>query len=171
MRNWTRLSVHLVVLCPLGLSMACGGQSPPLEPVSASGTPETYVPGLGEMMSLQQMRHTKLWLAEEAGNWELASYEIDELSEGFDDVVAYHPTHKESPVDPKDAIPRMVVEPLAELRSAVEHEDRAAFVQAFETLTTACNNCHDATDFGFNRVQRPDSNPYPNQVFAPTSKP
>jgi hypothetical protein len=30
----------------------------------------------------------------------------------------------------------------------------------------ACNNCHQATNFGFNRVQRPESNPYPNQLFA-----
>ena len=30
---------------------------------------EPYTPGLGEMMTLQQMRHTKLWLAGDAGNW------------------------------------------------------------------------------------------------------
>jgi len=26
---------------------------------------------------------------------------------------------------------------------------------------------HQATNFGFNRVQRPTMNPYPNQVFGP----
>jgi hypothetical protein len=36
-------------------------------------------------------------------------------------------------------------------------------------LTAACNNCHVATNFGFNRVQRPASNPYPNQVFEPAT--
>ena len=58
---------------------------------------EAYAPGLGEIMTLQQMRHTKLWLAGEAGNWDLAAYEIKELGEGFDDVVKFHPTHEESP--------------------------------------------------------------------------
>jgi hypothetical protein len=27
---------------------------------------EAYAPGLGELMTLQQMRHTKLWLAAQA---------------------------------------------------------------------------------------------------------
>ena len=73
---------------------------------------EAYTPGLGEIMTLQQMRHTKLWLAGQAENWDLAVYELDELGEGFDDVLQYHPTHEGSPLDPKDAIPRIVLEPL-----------------------------------------------------------
>src|SRR5262249_46301319 len=43
-------------------------------------------PGLGEIMALQQMRHSKLWFAGSAGNWPLAEYELDELKEGFGDV-------------------------------------------------------------------------------------
>ena len=121
----------------------------------------------GELMTLQQMRHTKLWLAGQAGNWELAVYELDELGEGFDDVVKFHPMHKDSPVAPKDAIPRMMTQPLADLRAVVTKKDSAAFAQTYDFLTTACNNCHQATNFGFNRVQRPDTNPYPNQVFSP----
>jgi hypothetical protein len=134
------------------------------EPPAA--TAEAYVPGLGEIMSLQQMRHAKLWLAGQAENWELAAYEIDELGEGFDDVVKFHPTHKDSPVAPKEAIPRMVTEPLAELRAAVGKKDAAAFVIAYDALTKACNNCHQATNFGFNTVQTPATNPFPNQLFT-----
>jgi hypothetical protein len=128
---------------------------------------EAYAPGLGELMTFQQMRHTKLWLAGQAANWDLAAYELDELGEGFDDIIKFHPTHKDSPVAPKDAIPRMVTQPLADLRQAVGKKDSAAFTQGYDALTMACNNCHQATNFGFNRVQRPQSNPYPNQVFAP----
>jgi hypothetical protein len=116
-------------------------------------------------MSLQQMRHVKLWFAGQAQNWELADYELDELGEGFDDIVKYHPTHKDSPVAPKDAVPRMVNEPLKELRDAVEKKDHGAFVTAYDSLTSACNSCHRATNFGFNLVQTPTTNPYPNQVF------
>ena len=155
---------HLVALCGAALLIAACGRT------SSSGTPtgtdERFVPGLGELMSLQQMRHVKLWLAGEAGNWELADYEIDELGEGFDDIVKFHPTHKDSPVAPKDAIPRMVTQPLSDVRTAISRKDGAAFTQAYDALTAACNNCHQATNFGFNRVQRPESNPYPNQVFA-----
>jgi hypothetical protein len=129
--------------------------------------PEVYAPGLGELMTFQQMRHTKLWLAGQAGNWDLAAYELDELGEGFDDIVKFHPTHKDSPVAPKDAIPRMVTQPLADLRQAVASKDSATFAQRYDALTAACNNCHQATNFGFNRVQRPQTNPYPNQAFSP----
>ena len=134
--------------------------------VAGCGRSDAYVPGLGEIMSLQQMRHAKLWLAGQAENWELAAYELDELGEGFDDVVKFYPVHKDSPVAPRDAIPRMITEPLASLRAAVDKKDLAAFTQAYDTLSAACNSCHQATNFAFNVVQRPTTNPYPNQLFA-----
>ena len=121
-------------------------------------------------MSAQQMRHTKLWFAGEAGNWSLAAYEVDELGEGFDDVLKFHPTHKDSPVAPQDAMPRMVTEPLTALRTAVESKNAAAFAQAYDTFTAACNRCHEAMNFAFNVVQRPTSNPYPDQVFKPVAR-
>jgi hypothetical protein len=154
----TRVLTGLIVLVLLG--SACRQVAPA----------ETYTPGLGELMTLQQMRHIKLWLAGEAGNWDLASYEIKELGEGFDDILKYHPTHEESPVAPKDAIPKMVTAPLADLRGVVEKKDSAAFEPAFDAFTASCNNCHQATNFSFNVVQRPTMNPYPNQVFAPAVK-
>src|SRR5262245_17323508 len=122
------------VFAVFAVMAACGRRS----------SPEPYAPGLGEMMSLQQMRHAKLWLAGEAENWELADYELDEIGEGFDDIVTFHPTHKDSPVAPKDAIPRMVTEPLKLLRGAVDKKDAAAFAQAYDALTAACNSCHQA---------------------------
>src|SRR5262252_3571133 len=93
-----------------------GTTAPAPAPAAAApgGAPanEAYEPGLGEIMSLQQMRHTKLWLAASNSNWPLADYELKELGEGFDDIVKYHPTHEESPVAPKDAIPKMIPGPL-----------------------------------------------------------
>jgi hypothetical protein len=53
---------------------------------------EGYSPGLDEIMSLQQMRHSKLWFAGNARNWDLAGYEVDELKEGFEDVAKLSPT-------------------------------------------------------------------------------
>ena len=114
----TRNFMTAVLLALLG--SACR-QTAPAEP---------YTPGLGELMTLQQMRHTKLWLAGQAGNWALAGYEIKELGEGFDDILKYHPTHEESPVAPKDAIPRIVTAPVADLRAVVEQTRRRAMVVA-----------------------------------------
>jgi hypothetical protein len=161
-----RAFVLLSVAFPLVLAAACRPQSTPAAGGTPVAAPEAYVPGLGEMMSLQQMRHAKLWFAGQAGNWELAAYEIDELGEGFDDIVKFHPTHKDSPVAPKDAIPRMVTEPLKDLRAAIDKKDSQTFERAYNSLTTACNSCHKATNFAFNAVQTPATNPFPNQVFA-----
>ena len=151
----------------LVLCSGCRAGSQSNDGAGSASPSDGFVPGLGELMSLQQMRHVKLWFAGQAANWDLADYEVDELGEGFDDIVKYHPTHKDSPVAPKEAIPRMVTQPLADLRTAIKRKDAQAFTQSFDALTAACNNCHEATNFGFNRVQRPASNPYPNQVFAP----
>lgn len=128
--------------------------------------PEPYAPGLGEIMALQQMRHTKLWLAGEAGNWPLAAYELDELDEGFEDAVRFHPAHKASPVPIAQVIEKIMTQPLKDARAAVAAKDATAFATAFDALTDGCNRCHQATDFGFNVVTRPSVNPYPNQVFA-----
>jgi len=127
---------------------------------------QTYVPELGELMLLQQARHAKLWLAGEAGNWPLAAYELKELDEGFDAIVTYHPAEDGSPVAPRDAIPRMITTPLADLRDAVSRQDGASFVARYDALTTACNNCHQAMNVGFNRLQVPEGNPFPDQVFT-----
>ncbi len=129
--------------------------------------PALYVPGLGELMTLTQMRHAKLWFAGEAGNWKLAAYELDELREGFDDVVRYHPTHKDSPVPINEAVEKIMTGPLASLDEAIRHADRAAFRSAYGAVTDACNRCHQATNFGFNVVRRPETNSFSNQSFAP----
>lgn len=134
--------------------------------VSCAQPNESYAPGLGEIMTLQQMRHTKLWLAAEAGNWPLAAYELDELNEGFEDAVHFHPTHKESPVPIAEVVEKIMTQPLKDARAAVEAKDAAAFPPAFDAVTDGCNRCHKATNFGFNVVTRPAANPYPNQVFA-----
>lgn len=165
-----RLLVYLAVGLSLTLATACRQPSTPASSGSPAAAREPYVPGLGEMMSLQQMRHVKLWFAGRAENWDLAAYEVDELGEGFDDIVKFHPTHKDSPVAPKDAIPRIVTEPLKELRGAIDKKDSRAFEDAFDGFTASCNSCHQATNFGFNRVQRPATNPYPNQVFSKSSQ-
>jgi hypothetical protein len=165
------MSARVLVPAIVGLlAVSACRQQPAAPPETPSSAAEAYAPGLGEIMTLQQMRHTKLWFAGEAKNWDLAAYELEELGEGFDDVIKFHPTHKDSPVAPKDAIPRMVTEPLMELQATIEKKDAAAFAPAYDKFTAACNSCHEAMNFGFNVVQRPSGNPYPNQIFTPVHK-
>jgi hypothetical protein len=126
-----------------------------------------YSPGLGEIMTLTQMRHIKLWFAGEAANWPLADYELDELEEGFTDAARFHPTHKDAPRPLTELIPEFTAPPLRALRSAVAGRDAASFVAAYDSLTASCNGCHQAAGFSLNVVTRPTTNPYSNQDFRP----
>jgi hypothetical protein len=128
---------------------------------------ESYTPGLGEIMTLNQMRHAKLWFAGQAGNWELAEYELEELNEGFEDVARFHPTHKDVELPIPKLISTIMTPPLNEVEEVAKAKDQERFVKAFDELTDACNRCHQATKFGFNVVIRPTANPYPNQEFQP----
>jgi hypothetical protein len=129
--------------------------------------PAPFMPGLGEIMSLTQMRHAKLWFAGEAGNWPLADYELDELKEGLDDAATFHPTHKDAEMPLPALIEKIMNEPIAQVRKAVAAHDQAAFATAFDALTGACNACHRAAKFDFNVVTRPAANAYTNQRFEP----
>jgi hypothetical protein len=116
------------------------------------------LPGLGEIMTLQQLRHIKLWFAGHGGNWPLADYEIGELEEGFDDV---------NKLLGGDTVEKQVGGPIKALEKAVADKSRAEFDTAFDSLSTGCNSCHHALDHGFIVIQRPTLLPYSNQNFAP----
>ena len=126
-----------------------------------------FVPGLGEIMTLTQMRHAKLWFAGQAANWSLAGYELDELNEGMQDAATFHPTHKDAPLPIPALIEKIMTDPIQRLEKAISAHDGSGFTQAFDALTEACNSCHRATNFGFNVVTRPSVNPYSNQSFQP----
>ena len=127
---------------------------------------DNFTPGLGEIMAQSANRHVKLWFAGQAQNWDLAAYEVDELHEGFADAAKYHPTHKQI----KQSIPELIVQnldqPLAGLAQAIKDKDLPAFSANYANLTAGCNACHQATEFGFNRVTQPTFNPFANQAFG-----
>jgi hypothetical protein len=115
-------------------------------------------PGLGEIMTLQQLRHIKLWFGGHAGNWPLADYEVGELEEGFDDV---------NKLLGGDTVEKQVGAPVKALEKAIADKDRAAFEAAFDKLSAGCNSCHRTLDHGFIVIKRPTLMPYSNQSFAP----
>jgi hypothetical protein len=118
---------------------------------------ELYVPRIGEIMALQQIRHIKLWFAGRSGNWPLADYEIDALKEGFEDV---------NRLIGGDTVEQAVGAAVSALEKAVDAKDRAAFTDAFDRLSAGCNSCHHALDHAFIVIQRPALLPYTDQSFA-----
>jgi len=154
----------LIVLAGLSLAIGCAVAR---ADKSASGARNrAYAPGLGEVMSLQQARHVKLWLAGEQRNWALAAYELDELREGFADASALHPGFEGVPV--AALIAQLTPAPLHALGKAIEAKDPAGFASSFDGLTAACNACHRAARHGFIVITRPSGPAFGNQQFAPS---
>ncbi len=127
-----------------------------------------YEPGLIEFMAHVQSHHTKIWLAGNARNWELADYQAEELEELLEDVAKRVPVYKEVPVG--KMIEATAIPPISDIKAAVKARDSKAFAAAYDKLTSACNACHEAANRGFVVIQRPTSSPFPNQSFAPKRK-
>jgi len=150
--------------CVVGVWLAVSALLPLVSVASdvsgeASVAKKSYAPGLGEIMTATQMRHIKLWFAGQAGNWKLANYEVDELEEGFEDAINFHPQRTE-------LLEKVVELPLKQMRRAIAEKSANKFRAAFGALTDSCNECHKSENFGFNVVVTPTSNPYTNQVFT-----
>src|SRR5215217_3564490 len=94
-------------------------------------TPEgPYTPRLGDVMIMQQIRHSKLWFAAAANNWELAEHELDSLKTGFADITKLFPIVYEVPVAP--AIRALDDNEIVQLSEAIGTRDRFKFAGAFD---------------------------------------
>jgi hypothetical protein len=146
------------VLIPAVMLVATAHAQDAAKPAALAEESTVNLAGLGEIMTLQQLRHIKLWFAGHGGNWPLADYEVGELEEGFDDV---------NKLLGGDTVEKQVGGPIKALEKAVADKSRAEFDTAFDSLSAGCNSCHHALDHGFIVIQRPTLLPYSNQTFAP----
>lgn len=122
-----------------------------------------FKPGFGEFMSSVQVHHEKLYFAAKAGNWALADFEMHEIGEAMDDLRTYCTDR------PETAKLDMITPPLDSVSAAINRSDSTAFFRHFTYLTMTCNNCHQATDHGFNRIVIPTRPPFSNQDFNPVN--
>jgi hypothetical protein len=130
-------------------------------PVSESGqSPDLMQPGLGDIMSLAQLRHIKLWQAGKSANWALVDYEIDKLQNSFSRAAMLY---NNIPL----AYIAMIGEPLNRLKAASSEKNFTKFASGFSELTAACNSCHVAGNVRFIRIQAPTASPFSDQNFAP----
>jgi hypothetical protein len=49
-------------------------------------------PTLGDLMTLTQLRHLKLWYAHKENNWKLAGYELDQFESTIGRIKKLYPT-------------------------------------------------------------------------------
>src|SRR5262249_28998447 len=124
-----------------------------------------YAPRLGELMILQQIRHSKLWFAVAANNWELAEHGLYELKAGFPAVTRRYP-HAYGVTFAPVAAP-VKAGGLPQLAQAILAQGGVRLTIAFDQLTAACNACHQVTNHAFIVIQQPISPPFNNQSFGP----
>jgi soluble cytochrome b562 len=120
---------------------------------------EAYKTGFGEFMSGIQTHHAKLWFAGLNENWALADFEVHEIQEALDDVQKFCSDR------PEVKHMGMMNPAIDTVNYAIQQKNLQLFKNSFILLTNTCNNCHKATDHGFNVVIVPTNLPVVNQDF------
>jgi hypothetical protein len=121
----------------------------------------TYRPGLGEFMIGIQLHHAKLWFAGKNGNWPLANFEIQEIEEALQNIHRYNYDR------PEVKAIGMLDLPLDSVNNAIQQQSIPLFKKGYVLLTNTCNNCHTATNHGFNVITIPVAPPVSDQEFKP----
>ena len=129
-------------------------------PPSASAKQEG--PRLVEVMSMAQLEHLKLWYAGKAKNWDLAAYELRQLTNSLAEAAIFYPAVPVSNVT-------TMKEPLLSIADAIAAGDDRKFAASMRVLTDGCNACHSSMGRGFIAIAVPTGGQPPaNQIFPPS---
>jgi hypothetical protein len=120
-------------------------------------------PGLGEYMSTIQLHAAKLWFAAFNGNWPLARYELDELSETMESAEGLHAVKNK--VDVSSVLQGVRQTQLAQIALSIRNRDLRAFKSAYGETLAACNGCHRPAGFEFIHIILPAQPPVTNQEW------
>ena len=131
--------------------------------VKPSPNIKQYTPRLAAIMSGAQNQHLKLWLAGKARNWELAAYELRQLTDSLAEAAVLYPGIPVSNIT-------TMQEPLLSIADAVMAGDNVVFAAGMRKLTSDCNACHTSMQRGYIVMTLPTGDsPQGNQVFAPSA--
>jgi hypothetical protein len=144
----------------IGLAACAAASLPALADEQEPGP--AYTPRLNSIMLLAQLGHFKLWYAGTVQNWPLANYELEQIRASIDVAKALYPNSANSNMD-------TMMPAAGELDKAIKAKDKAKFAGAFGKLTAACNNCHEATGFGFIKIREPRLSPIETSPFSDES--
>jgi len=118
-------------------------------------------PGLGEYMSTIQLHAAKLWFAVGASNWDLALYELDEMSETMDGARALHVF--KNGLDISGVLQSVQETQIPLMRRAIVSKTSSTFTSAYGETLDACNGCHRSSGYGFISIIPPTTPPVTNQ--------
>jgi hypothetical protein len=148
----------------VGLLLACSAVSlATAQSLSARSNGDQYLPRLGDIMNLIQVRHAKLWFAGQAKNWDLAAYELTQLRQSLADAAIFY---SGLPVDNVTTLGQ----PIQSISDAIAAKDGKRFASAVTELTSGCNACHTSMDRGYVAIRIPTEKPFGNQEFRPQGR-
>ena len=122
------------------------------------------VPGLGEYMSAIQLHIAKIWFAGQALNWNLASYELNELGEAVDGAEALHALRDS--VNVTGVLQSVHNTQLETLRQSILSKQHKTFLNAYAQTLDACNSCHRSAGYSFIHIVTPTAPPVTNQSWG-----
>jgi hypothetical protein len=122
-------------------------------------------PGLGEYMTTIQLHAAKVWFAVGASNWDLASYELDAMSETMDGARALHVF--KNGLDISGVLESLQQTQIPLMRQAIASKTNGAFSSAYGETLDACNSCHRSAGYGFISIITPTAPPVTNQRWDP----
>ena len=119
-------------------------------------------PGLGTVMIEYGVRFGNAWWAADAGNWDMAKYQVKEMTEIQEVGETTRPGRA-------DALKKFEHDNIDPLMAAINAKDKDAFVSAYDRAITGCNQCHgdqkdaQGNNFRWIKVTRPTTSaPFSN---------
>ncbi|QAU45705.1 hypothetical protein [Bradyrhizobium guangzhouense] len=151
LRNWCAI---LAVSATAATSVAVAQPDFPPSPNAK------YAPRLVETMTAAQLQHLKLWYAGKAKNWDLANFELRQLTDSLAQAAIFYPGIPVSNVT-------TMKDPLLSIADAITAGDSKKFAASMRSLTDGCNACHTSMERGFITIGIPtDQRPPGNQIFS-----
>jgi hypothetical protein len=137
----------------IGALLLVGGQVPGSAPgevaaqQAATPTPLTLQqlseiqPGLGTVMIEYGHRMAAMWFGEQAGNWDMAKYQLLEMRE----IQEVGETTRPARAAALKSYEGSFLDPL---EKAIEAKDKAQFETAYNAAIQGCNSCHGSQTSG-----------------------
>jgi hypothetical protein len=155
----------------IAVAIAAPAPAAPAAPAGGGLQILDFKPAFDDLMTmLVQPRHTKLWLAAQQKNWQLAGFELNEMGSALRRVGQTVPKYRNISVDA--TVSSIFTPKIQAVAGAITAQNQQQFNTAYGELTNACNLCHEALEHPFLVIKVPDANAanaFPDQDFRPNA--
>jgi cytochrome c553 len=158
----------LLILTLFFIIQSCSPASETQKLTTESYNDESHLgastPGLAIQMKYIQHWTHKLGLSVESRNTELIEFYHHELEEGIEDLIASIKEYDGYPI--AELAETILMPQIKAFESAEESGDWNQITQAYQTIITSCNSCHQASGHGYIKIiEGFGNNPF-NQDFS-----